>query len=227
MNSQPPIVIEVIGEGKTDVCETTNHGSQGGPSPQPPDRGMIPILVHTLCGRPPTMRVKCRRLAFLQKKGSLSQKVRFGRSQARITGSHAVVFVVDSDGNWKSKYSELVKGRDMDLVPQFPTALGVAHPCIEAWLLADAGAIQRAMALPGAPTLPPKPENLPAPSQNCAASPKSVLAQAASKPGQLKAQEKWDIAREMDNMELVCQRCPQSFAPFAKEVRQNIQPLFA
>ncbi len=37
-------------------------------------------------------------------------------------------------------------------------AIGVAHPCIESWLLADAAAIRRALALPATPKLPAEPE---------------------------------------------------------------------
>ena len=58
MTRDAAIVIEVFGEGKTDL------GSDLGP--QPPDKGVLPILVHRLCGRPEQMLAKRRAYAFLQ-----------------------------------------------------------------------------------------------------------------------------------------------------------------
>lgn len=73
MNSRDDIVIEIVGEGETDVPQEA--------TPQPPERGVVPILVHKLCDRPKEMRVRCRRWAFLTK-GPLARKVQFARRQA-------------------------------------------------------------------------------------------------------------------------------------------------
>ena len=83
------IVIEIVGEGKVDR-------GRGGEGPQPPTTGVLPILVHRLCDRPGSMRVRLRPLPFLQGKG-LWQKVRFAKRQASNSGSAGLVFVLDTE----------------------------------------------------------------------------------------------------------------------------------
>ena len=216
MSSRPQIVIDIVGEGVTDVPKHE--------VPHTPDNGVLPVLVHKLCGQPKQMLVRPRSIPFLLGK-TLAKKVQFARRQARYSQSAGIVFVVDSDGDWKGKYMQLKKGRDTDQVPDFPTALGVAHPCIEAWLLADEKAIQRAFKLSKPPVLPEQPEALPASKQD-ENHPKNVLRNAVDRSKPLSAREKSDIANHMGDMEILKKRCPQSFAPFAKEVQENIQPLF-
>ena len=80
------IVLEVFGEGKTDI---------GGESQKPrlPDQGVLPIVVHRLCGKPVAMQVKTKRYAHLQGKG-LWQKVAFAKRQARYNrNTRGAVFV--------------------------------------------------------------------------------------------------------------------------------------
>ena len=55
------VVLEVFGEGKTDIGE--------GSDPDQPTSGVLPILVHALCGRPPGMLVKRKPYAQLQRGG--------------------------------------------------------------------------------------------------------------------------------------------------------------
>jgi len=212
------VVIEIFGEGKTDVGRSEKTA--------PRAAGVVPIIVHTLCGRPEQMRVKRRGVPFLQQRETgkgLWQKVRFAGRQARANRSHAVVFVVDSEGDLKGKRAALVKGREA-ATSKLPMAIGVAHPCIEAWLLADAMAIRRGMGLDRTPAVPDNPEALPAPCRNNA---KRVLVKAAgSTKKELSAAQKDDIARAMNNMQLARDRCPAGFAPFADEVEQKIRPLF-
>jgi len=217
------VVIEIYGEGKTDVGEATTK-------PQPPDRGVVPILVSTLCGRPAGMLVKRYGSVFLNgQKGSLSQKVRFAKQQACYNGSAAAVFVVDSEGGrgqLKKKTRDLTRSRDHRL-PNFPMAVGVAQPCIEAWLLSDATAIRRGLELAETPRVPDEPEKLPAPCQDTKRNPKNVLVAAAgSSKKELSTKEKDQIARSMNDMNIPRQRCPEGFAPFADEVQQHIAPLF-
>jgi hypothetical protein len=213
------VVIEVFGEGKTDVGQ-----SEGA---EPPIRGVVPILVHTLCGRPNAMLVKRYGMPFLQaRKGTLPQKVRFAKRQARLNRSAGAVFVVDTEGERKARVRDLEKGRQME-GDGFPFAVGVAHPCIESWLLADAAAIRKGVGLAADPQVPSEPETLPAPRDDRQNNPKTVLARVAgSSKGDLTAEEKWKIAAAMDDMGLVRRRCPLGFAPFADEVEGRILPLF-
>lgn len=215
MTRDAAIVIEIFGEGKTDL------GSDLGP--QPPDKGVLPILVHRLCGRPERMLAKRRAYAFLQGKG-LSQKVCFAKRQARYNGSAGAVFVMDSEGEEKDRrmrHHELTSGRDREL-RDFPMAIGVAQPCIEAWLLADGRAIGRALGINPVPAVPDDPEGLPAPKSDRLHNPKAVLANL----GVASAAEKDAVVRAMNDMDLVCQRCSRGFAPFVEEVQQQIRPLF-
>ena len=221
MSPENGIVIEVFGEGKTDVGDD--------PQPQPPSNGVVPILLHTLCGRPARMMVKRRGPAFLQQRGmgkGLWQKIRFAKQQAVYNRSAAVVYVLDSEGDLSNRKDALEKGRNTGL-PDFPMAVGVAHPCVEAWLLADARAIRRGLGLSDPPNVPDQPEQLPAPCQDRRHNPKTVLAAiAGTARGDIPVAEKERIARAMNDMETVRRRCPQGFAPFANEVEQHIRPLF-
>jgi hypothetical protein len=213
------VAIYFFGEGKTDLGE--------GEDPDQPTTGVLPILVHTVCGKPNRMRVRRRRVAHLQGKG-LWQKVRFARWQAR-GNSDGAVFVMDSEGPaklHKKVLSELHKGRDAP-GPVLRMAVGVAHPCIEAWLLADASAIRRGVNLSGNPGVPDEPEGLPAPRQDDRRNPKTALAAACRSPKHdVAASEKWAIAAATNDMDLVRVRCPLGFAPFADEVECHIRALF-
>lgn len=218
MSPDGSVVVEIYGEGKTDV----GHSEK----PEPPTKGVVPILVHTLCERPGHMLVKRHGMPFLQKqKGTLPQKVRFAKRQARLNRSDGGVFVVDSEGDLRSRVRDLNKGRDMESVP-FPFAIGVAHVCIESWLLADAVAIRRGLGLAAIPDVPNEPESLPAPRKDRKNNAKVVLARIAGSPkGDLTAERKWTIAAAMDDMPLARRRCPLSFDPFAAEVDRHIRPL--
>jgi hypothetical protein len=213
------VVLEIFGEGKTDIGEESG--------PESPSTGVLPILVHALCGKPQRMLVKRKRYEHLEK-GDLQRKVRFAKQQATFNGSNGVVFVVDSEGSakeLKEKKRKLERGRD-ERPDDFPVAVGVAHPCIEAWLLADASAIRRACGLQPDPEVPAEPERLPAPRQDQRRNPKVALAQAAGAKQPLPADRMWQIAAAIKRLDLLRQRCPLGFVPFAEEVEQRIRPLF-
>jgi hypothetical protein len=218
------IIIEIFGEGKTEVGPQVPD-----PKPEPPLRGAIPIIVNALCGRPSQILVKRNGNTFLHRIETgrvLWKKVWFARRQAFYNGSHATVFVVDSEGDIKSRYEALCKGRD-EARTDLPMAVGVAHPCIESWLLADPDAVRKGLNLSKTPDVPPNPEELPAPQKNRSHNPKTVLKAATGIVDQeLSANQKDRIAAVL-NMELVKNRCPQGFAPFANEVEKHIRPLFS
>jgi hypothetical protein len=106
-------------------------------------------------------------------------------------------------------------------------AVGVAHPCIEAWLLTDAAAIRRALGLSATLDVPENPEELPAPSHDRKRNPKTELVRiAGSMKKELSTEEKDSIATAMNDMRLPRERCPRGFAPFADDVEDRIRPLF-
>jgi len=65
------VTVELFGEGKTDIgkCEGL---------PLPPTSGVLPLLLHSLCDKPPTMLLKRHPVSFLQGKGWV-QKVQFAK----------------------------------------------------------------------------------------------------------------------------------------------------
>ncbi len=215
--SDMAFLIEIVGEGKSDRGQTSDL-------PGPPNVGVVPVLVHLLCESPQSMRVRRRPLPFLQGKG-LWQKVRFAKRQASNSGSAGLVFVLDTEGEHPGVLHEMRRGRDSEL-PHYPTAVGVAHPCIEAWLLADGPAISRAMNLALKLALPSEPESLSAPCKDRAQNPKTALRDCAGLSRLLASEEMTRIAREIRDLDAIRARCPISFAPFADEVVAKIRPMF-
>jgi hypothetical protein len=105
------LVLEVCGEGKTDIGQTAHPGKTR-PVPEPPTQEALPILVHRLCGKPPSMTVVRRALPYLAGK-SHAQKVKFVKQAAFYNRSARAVFVVDTEGEHPDKKrAELEKGRD-------------------------------------------------------------------------------------------------------------------
>jgi hypothetical protein len=220
MGSEANIVIEVLGEGVADIGSGENSDL--------PDSGIVPILLHKLCGKPALMRVKRGRFAHLQGK-KLPQKVQFAKRQAFYNRSHGAVFVVDSEGGLKelkAKRGDLEDGRGREL-PDFPMAIGVAQPCIESWLLTAPEAIRRGLELAATPQVHDAPENLPAPCQDRRSNPKTMLAAAAGRSGgRVSADEMDKIVAAINDFAQLRTRCPLGFAPFADDVERRIRPLF-
>lgn len=206
------VVLQLFGEGITDV------GPQH-QAPRVPEKGVVTIVVRRMCGSPPTMRIRSAHFPHLQGK-NLAQKVRFAKRQSFYSGIAGVVFVMDSEGIVEV-LADLVHGRDAEL-PDYPMAVGIAHRCIETWLLCDAKAIQKALGLKAAPLLPSDPEGVPAPQQNRLHNPKTELKRIC---GAESSPQKDQIARQM-SLDTVRDKCPIGFAPFSAEVEQRIKPLF-
>ena len=213
----PVIVIEIIGEGVTDLGE-------GDDRPSRPDTGVLPIFIHMLCERSDSLRVRRKRFAFLQGKG-LEGKLKFNIRQAPYNGSAGIVFVLDTEGDHPRTLERLQRGRT-SASTEYPVAVGVAHPCIEAWLLADPAAIRRALELPRPPVLPEPSESLPAPCQKSGRDPKSILGRLAERQQPLSAADTTKIALAIRDLGVVRDRCQLSFAPFADEILRYIKPLF-
>ncbi len=154
------------------------------------------------------------------------QKVRFAKRNAFNSGSAGLVFVLDTEGNHPGQLEQLQRGRDSELL-EYPAAVGVAHPCIEAWLLADASAIVRALGLTERIDVPAEPESLPAPCKDRKQNPKAVLSRCAGRDRPLSSAETTGIVQAIRDLNLIRTRCPIGFGPFADEVVGNIRPIFA
>jgi hypothetical protein len=214
--SPTEVVIEICGEGKTDVAKRDV-------TPVVADAGVVTVLTRRLCDDPPQLRVKRSPLMFLQGKG-MWQKVLFFKRNAQINGAAGCVFVLDTEGNPATVWADLDRGRKGGSAT-FPMAVGMAHPCIEAWMLSDASAVRRGLGLNQRPTVPPQPETLPAPQANRTNNPKYILAGCNVGGRHPNLVEKTAIAEHiaLSTAESVC----PSFAAFAGEVRQHIRdPLF-
>ena len=216
-------VLEICGEGKTDIGNVVSP-TKSRTEPQPPTEGVVPVLLHKLCGEPATMRVVCSAVPHLQGK-TLRQKVIFAKQKAFYNRYAGAVFVMDSEGN-PCRLVELSKGRDA-AYREFPMAVGIAHPCIEAWLLVDSLAIARALGLSNPPVVRSNPENLPAPRANRDHNPKRVLAICAGRSAKaISSKEATLIALAITDLAALRNRCPVGFEPFAQEIEERIAPLF-
>ncbi len=211
--SPTEVVIEICGEGKTDVAKMDD-------APVMADAGVVTVLTRRLCENPPALRVKRTPLMFLQGGKPLWQKVWLFKRTVEINGSAGCVFVMDTEGTPNPVRTELHRGRDHGS-PGFPMAVGVAHPCIEAWLLSDASAVRRGLSLNQRPPVPPDPESLPAPQANRTHNPKTVLAACSPNTRHPNLAEKTAMAEYLA-LATAEQVCP-SFAAFAVEVRDWIR----
>lgn len=211
------VVIQIIGEGKTESGRDRSDL-------QSPKSGVLRIIVHKLCGNPYDIKFDFKPFHSLQQ-GGLDRKAHFARRQAYYSNYSGVVLVVDTDGDHPNKIDEIKKGRDTG-PNEIPMAVGVAHPCIESWLLADAKAIHKALDLPECPAVPDKPEDLPAPCKNREKNPKTELGKFTNSQRGLSAKEMSSIAAKIKDLNILRERCPKSFAPFADEVESRIKPLF-
>jgi len=217
-------VLEICGEGRTDIGNVISP-TKSRTEPQPPTEGVVPVLLHKLCGEPATMRVVRRAVAHLQGK-RLWQKVKFAKQRALYNRSAGAVFVMDSEGNHRGRLAELSRGRDA-AYSEFPMAVGVAHPCVEAWLLVDSLAIVRALGLSNSVVVPSNPESLPAPQANQNRNPKRVLAMCAGRSAKaISSREATLIALAITDLAALRNRCPVGFEPFAQEIEERIAPLF-
>src|SRR5271157_87210 len=94
-------VLEICGEGRTDIGNIVSP-PESRTEPQPPTQGVVPVLLHKLCGEPATMRVVRRAVPHLQGK-RLWQKVKFAKQTALYNRSAGAVFVMDSRWDWLSR----------------------------------------------------------------------------------------------------------------------------
>jgi len=169
--------------------------------------------------------VKRKALQHLIGKG-IWQKVRFAKQQSSYNpNSVSCVFVLDSEGDPDAVAADLERGR-ASCAPEFPMAIGVAHPCIEAWLLAGASAIRRGLGITTGPRpiAPPQPESLPAPQRDRKDNPKTALAACHPNNRHPNLAEKSSMAEHLD-FAVAEDRCPSLLA-FATEVRTQIRDRF-
>ncbi|MGC9454783.1 MAG: DUF4276 family protein [Phycisphaerae bacterium] len=133
------------------------------------------------------------------------------------------VVVIDRDGPQnRQRRRELEQGRD-DAASRHPTpcAVGVAVETFDAWMIADADAIEHAGGDKNHHR--PDPENLDG-KEGSGRHPKELAAQAFG--GQSDLGFRYSSVAELIDLDCLAQRCPQGFHPFRQDVRQHLTELF-
>jgi hypothetical protein len=149
------------------------------------------------------------------------RKLLFAIAQARHDGLHGVVATVDRDtspGRDRLRDLEAGRTRDREKHAPLPTALGVADPHAEAWLLDDPVAVRTTLRLPG---------DLQVPTVRQVDSPKSEIGRlhrASPRSGEPVLVMLAEIARSLS-----IDRCQHGhetgFSHFVEDVRREIGPL--
>lgn len=131
--------------------------------------------------------------------------------EAQKRGYDAVVLLLDEDG-----YPDRIKGIDQAQVrlsktAMLPRALGVAVRAFDAWMLADEKALSDV--LNRTVSCQPSPEGI--------RDPKSVCQQLRddSTDSELGLAEMYNLVAEKTRLDILDQRCPFGFKPFAERVR--------
>jgi len=130
----------------------------------------------------------------------------------------AVVILVDRDEAGLARVRELRTGRDS--VPaeyNLPCAVGEAVHTFDAWMIADAQAVEAAGGSLGGIPLDQPEALLPERAKQLA---KQALGHLGSMTDAFAR-----VAQRVD-LKGLAQRCPRGFAPFAGEVRERIRPIF-
>jgi hypothetical protein len=137
-------------------------------------------------------------------------------------GADAIIAVTDRDGEkHKDRILELNKGREHIQEAGKKCAVGVAIEMIEAWLLADEKALRSALENKNIQRQK-DPEEIYASDESSNKHPKGLLNHLIHKsPKSDKSIPELfaEIARNID-LEVLIQRCPTGFAPFAQQVQE-------
>ena len=142
---------------------------------------------------------------------------------AKQLGFDGMVILIDRDRKPRSETSDaLVRGRDAVGPAGCPCAVGAAVEAFDAWMIIDGRAVQQAGGENA--RCHGDPEKLQG-KEGTGQHPKDWAASLfGSKRGL--GQKYAIIARHVD-LDMLKKRCPEGFEPFAREVEQQIRPLFA
>ena len=132
--------------------------------------------------------------------------------EAQKRGFDALVFLIDEDGQHE-RIAQVAKAQESTL-SSLRRALGVAVRTFDAWMLADETALASVLGHPV--DRQPDPETIRDPKQVCA----GLLETGQSPLGQAEMYAR--VAQEA-NIEVIEERCPRGFAPFASRARAIFQ----
>lgn len=130
--------------------------------------------------------------------------------QAAQEGYDALVLLVDHDG-FDQRIREIDLAQDERRLSVLPRALGVAIRTFDAWMLADEVALRQVLQCP-AIQRQPAPETIGDPKSRC-----DQLCCEAGRPMALS--DMYKAVLQTANLDILVERCPSGFAPFAARVR--------
>jgi len=132
--------------------------------------------------------------------------------EAEKRGVEALVFLIDEDGR-KERVTQIQKAQNSTL-SELPRALGVAIRMFDAWMLADEKALTAVLGYQV--NKQPDPETI--------RDPKAVCRDLLDKsPAALRQRQMYAQVTDRANLDILAERCPNGFAPFASNVRTVFQ----
>lgn len=179
--------------------------------------GALPILIRRLLGanyEPACEKVsspKVRVHLHPGKTGRLTKRALGWIRYAEREGFHALVLVVDEDGD-KRRRPQLDKAQYNEHL-RFPRALGVAIRTFDAWMLADEEALSRVLS--HKVSRQPDPEGIPEPKAVCRS-----LRDESTRDLSLTAM--YTAVAAAVEIAILERRCPTAFGPFATRVRRAL-----
>ena len=133
--------------------------------------------------------------------------------EAERNGYDALIFLVDEDGINK-RVQEIREAQDHNSLSCLPRAMGVAIRKFDAWMLADEKTLTQVLSY--SINKQRDPETIRDPKEVC----KDLLANSLKKLSQSEMYAA--ISHEID-IDILCDRCPSGFKPFATSVRSIFQ----
>ncbi len=201
----------------------------------PEDLPALPQLVHRLLGCPADITYMCRSFKqvksfhgaggkFAKKGRKLAKKVIAAGRRAKQAGQNALAIVIDRDRKPdKDRIRAMREGRDSACGPSNPPcAVGCAVEMFDAWMICDEKAIEAAEGDSG--KAHQNPESL-AGGKKADKYPKTVADEIFGTKSGVGLGPKYAVVAEAVDIEMLEERCPRGFAPFAKEVREKIAPV--
>jgi hypothetical protein len=143
-------------------------------------------------------------------KTALGKKAAIAAALAKAQKADLLVYSMDADHAFGSRRAELVQYLDRQ---ELPFAVAVAKETIEAWVMGDPSALG---VIEKSASAPPKPEQLwGKPTDQHSNHPKQVLRRLAKRSPN---RSDFAAAGAVAKPSQLCERCPDSFTPFAKEI---------
>lgn len=204
---------------------------EGTPFADDSREGPLRVLIHNVLHDCDGLFLEARRLSKVHGDGErnglrgFALKAFRALRDAEREGKDAVFIVVDEDGRPKERRLERLQEGRAAANHQPASAIGVAQPMVEAWLMGDADGWQKCFGA-DAPAPPANPE---ADTGNSSSRryAKDVLWQLSQ--GHRGDDDRLTtyvrLAEQLD-WRRVADACPRSFAPFAAEARANVAPVY-